>query len=182
MKIFYDMDGVLADFQTGAQEQLGIDVTPFNRPTRDLSEALQALKRAFYDRLAASSNFYLDLPPYPSMVALYEELQHIPHAILTSVPAHPAALGPRAIAQKRQWLREHLTDGATVEFIAGKGVFKGQHVPAGVGGPAAVLVDDRPANVEDWEKAGGVGLLHTPGREQESIARLRQLVKIALPV
>ena len=36
-----------------------------------------------------------------------------------------------------------------------------------------VLIDDRPKNIEAWENAGGIGILHTSAKE--TINKLKEL-------
>ena len=38
-----------------------------------------------------------------------------------------------------------------------------------------VLIDDRPKNIEAWEAAGGIGIIHTSAKE--TIEKLKELRK-----
>ena len=63
---------------------------------------------------------------------------------------------PRVAAQKRGWVREHVSSTARVLPVMG-----GRHKPLFRHQPGDVLIDDHPGNCAAWEKAGGVPILHS---------------------
>src|ERR1019366_3714161 len=77
--IFVDMDGVLADFDTGYHAAFG-----GIKPTRTLQD--HALDPVEWDKVNAFPNFFEHLPPMPGMRALWKHLMPYNPIVLTGVP------------------------------------------------------------------------------------------------
>jgi len=92
-RLFLDADGVLADFDRGSVELLGMKPKAFiDRHGRG----------AFWKRLARARNFYGALPEMPDARALFDAIEHLKPTILTGLP-----LGNWAAPQKVRWAAEH---------------------------------------------------------------------------
>ncbi|WP_264046820.1 HAD family hydrolase [Methylobacterium flocculans] len=136
--VFLDCDGVLADFDAGAERVFGMPPQAF--------EARHGLKR-FWSALAAHDDFFGGLPLLPDAVELYEAVRHLRPIILTGLPR-----GAWAEPQKRRWAQRHFPD---VEVITTSAALKREHCR-----PGDALVDDRDKYRPLWEQAGGVFIHH----------------------
>jgi 5'(3')-deoxyribonucleotidase len=150
-RLFLDADGVLADFDKGACELLGMKPHAFiDRHGRG----------AFWKRLAKAGNFYGSLPEMPDARLLFDAVKHLKPTILTGLP-----LGRWAAPQKIEWAAEHFP-GVPIITCMARDKHKHMH-------PGDVLVDDREKHREAYE-AHGVVFVHHRNAEDS----LRELAKI----
>lgn len=138
-QIYLDCDGVLADFDKGAEKILGAHPRAFEK-RHGLAE--------FWKRLARAPDFFDSLEPLPDAMELYEAVRHLSPIILTGLPR-----GNWAEPQKRRWAERHFPG---VEVITTSAALKREHCH-----PGDVLVDDRDRYRDLWEAAGGVFVHHT---------------------
>ena len=150
-RIYLDCDGVLADFDRGAQKIFGMSPRGF--------EALYG-PGLFWKRLAQADGFYDSLELMPDAMELYEAVKHRDPIILTGLPR-----GRWAEPQKRSWAERHFPG---VPVITTSAALKHEHLD-----PGDALVDDRDKYKHLWEEAGGIFVHHR--NAAESIARLRSL-------
>jgi hypothetical protein len=148
MKLFLDLDGVLADFDRGVRETTG--QLPEELPLRTMWSALARAPR-FFETLA----FMADAEVLWRFCA-----PHHP-TILTGLP-----IGSWAPDQKRRWVARML--GAHVPVITCMSREKPRW-----SAPGHVLVDDRASAREGWERRGGHFVHHLSA--EHSIAALREL-------
>jgi hypothetical protein len=148
MKLFLDLDGVLADFDRGVEAVTG------KRPD-------QQHIRQMWKALAREPDFYGTLDMMHDAQVLWEFCGPYRPTILTGLP-----LGDWAPEQKRRWVAAML--GADVPVITCMTRHKHQF-----SGPGHVLVDDRAGTRGPWEAAGGIFILHT--QAARSIAELKLL-------
>ena len=148
LRLFLDLDGVLADFDRGVQAVTG------RRP-----EALSA--REMWRALARAPDFY-------GALEMMQDAQEFwafcaPHrpTILTGLP-----LGTWAPEQKRRWVARML--GVHVPVVTCMTRDKPRY-----SAPGHVLVDDRLKTREGWEAAGGDFVHHVSAAR--SIAALERL-------
>lgn len=146
MAIYFDMDGVLADFRTGV-EQLGVPYVPPETTDKKADDAV-------WDAIRATPGFYAKLPEIPSGIRLFKDLQAAGEnpEILTAVPK-PHHDIKNAPADKIEWNREHLGPGVTTHIClrAEKQKF--------CKGPEDILIDDQARNINEWQASGGTGVL-----------------------
>ncbi|WP_041373168.1 5' nucleotidase, NT5C type [Phenylobacterium zucineum] len=150
-QIYLDCDGVLADFDKGAEQVLGMPPRVFEKRYNP---------GLFWKRLAQADGFFEHLEPMPDAYELYEAVRHLDPIILTGLPR-----GAWAEPQKRRWAARHFPG---VEVITTLAALKREHCH-----PGDVLVDDRDKHRHLWEQAGGRFVLHRSARS--SIAELRAL-------
>ena len=148
MKLFLDLDGVLADFDRGVEAVTG------KRPD-------QQHIRQMWKALAREPDFYGTLDMMHDAQVLWEFCGPYRPTILTGLP-----LGDWAPEQKRRWVAAML--GADVPVITCMTREKHRF-----SGPGHVLVDDRAGTRDPWEAAGGIFILHT--QAARSIAELKLL-------
>lgn len=148
MKLFLDLDGVLADFDRGVEAVTG------RRPERlPVKEMWRALSRA--------PDFFGTLEMMHDAEVLWAFCRPHDPTILTGLP-----LGAWAPEQKRRWVARVL--GADVPIITCMSREKHRY-----SGPGHVLVDDRERTRESWERAGGTFIHHV--NAAQSIAALKAL-------
>jgi hypothetical protein len=150
-QIFLDCDGVLADFDRGAEAILGAPPGVFEA-RRGAGE--------FWKRLARADNFFDGLEPMADAFELYEAVRHKSPIILTGLPR-----GRWAEPQKRRWAERHFPGVPVITTLA---ALKHEHRH-----PGDVLVDDRDKHRHLWEANGGVFVRHKSAAQ--SIAELRAL-------
>jgi 5'(3')-deoxyribonucleotidase len=150
-RLFLDADGVLADFDAGAQRLLGMTAKAF---------IARHGRGEFWKRLAKAPNFYGTLPEMSDARLLFDAVQHLEPTILTGLP-----LGRWAAPQKVEWAAEHF---AGVPIITCMAADKHKHMH-----PGDVLVDDREKHRAAYEEAGVVFVHHRNAEDS-----LRQLAKI----
>ncbi|HEY0437861.1 MAG TPA: hypothetical protein VGC92_14565 [Phenylobacterium sp.] len=141
-QIYLDCDGVLADFDTGATQILGL--APGEFETRHGA-------REFWRRLARADNFFDNLEPMADAFELFEAVRHRNPIILTGMPH-----GRWAEPQKRRWAQRHFPG---VPVITTSAALKREHCH-----PGDVLVDDRAQHQRAWEAAGGMFIVHTSAK------------------
>lgn len=150
-RIYLDCDGVLADFDKGAEAVLGMPPGVFEKRYNP---------GLFWKRLAQADGFFANLEPLPDAYELYEAVKHREPVILTGMPH-----GDWAAPQKRRWAERHFPG---VEIITTMAALKREHCH-----PGDVLVDDRVKHRHLWIEAGGVFIVHRNARS--SIEKLRAL-------
>jgi 5'(3')-deoxyribonucleotidase len=154
-RLYYDMDGVLADFDKGARAALGVANTykfEFVYGTN-----------AFWRGLDSDPNFFGNLDMMRDACELLWHTRHLNRAVLTALPKDPVR-APIIDAQKREWVRRFI--GAEVPVICCETLDKPKYCK-----PGDVLIDDRAVNRDNWERAGGLFVVHTSAKD--SLAQLR---------
>ena len=150
-RLFLDADGVLADFDRGVRELLGL------KPKAFIAKHGRA---AFWKRLAKAPNFYGTLSEMPDARLLFNAVKHLKPTILTGLPT-----GSWAAPQKVEWALEHFP-GVPIITCMARDKHKHMH-------PGDVLVDDRENHRAAYE-ASGVRFVH----HRSAADSLRQLAKI----
>lgn len=150
-QLYLDCDGVLADFDAGATQVLGL-------PPRAFEERFG--KKRFWAKLATTPDFYAELPLMPGARELFAAVRHLDPIILTGLP-----LGRWAAPQKVRWAAEHFPGTRIITCLARD---KRNHAREG-----DVLVDDTLRYKHLWEEAGGIFVHHRA--VPESLAALADL-------
>ena len=141
-QIFLDCDGVLADFDAGAEAILGLRPSAFEK---------RYGAREFWKRLALADDFFGSLPPMADAMELYDAVRHRSPIILTGLPR-----GAWAEPQKRRWAERHFPGVPVITTMA---ALKHEHRH-----PGDVLVDDRDKHRHLWEREGGLFIRHKTAR------------------
>lgn len=157
-QLYLDCDGVLADFDHGAQAILGA--------TPDAFVARKGMGR-FWQELARSPDFYARLPLMPDAMQLFEAVRHLDPVILTGLPR-----GNWAADQKVRWAAEHFPGTHIITCLA---VDKRDHCREG-----DVLVDDMLKHRHRWEEAGGIFIHHRSA--DQSLRELSPYFELGEPV
>ena len=149
-KIYFDMDGVLADFDRGIREFCGMDPVSQDygwEPGADAEMWGKASKIPhFYDRLEL-------MPGAKEMFDAVYGKYGDRCEILTGIPKpHRGMIG--SAEDKTAWVRRLLSRDIVVHTV-----FKEQK-PQFCTGKDCILIDDLKRNIDAWEEAGGTGILH----------------------
>lgn len=143
-RIFVDQDGVLADFITGCSKLLGQPLTP----DQDGHQIYDARKVELTNK-----RLFRHLPPTVDYADLIAYIRHteLPWEILTAAGVVNREL---VVYDKQEWIKEWVCPNVVVTCTY-SGSQKGAFARKGF-----VLIDDRQRNIDAWEKAGGIGILH----------------------
>lgn len=139
LRLYLDLDGVMADFDRHFPEVFGVD-------HRSLADD------ALWERINSHPSFFRDLPVCEGAIAFFDRVSYSKPIILT---ACPRTNYQHVARQKRAWVREHLSPHCTVLPVMG-----GSNKPLFMHEPGDILIDDFERNIRAWEEEGGVGILH----------------------
>jgi len=144
-QIFLDQDGVLADFESTCSRMLGLKVW-----NTDAGHTL-------YDehkRELTAKHMFRQMKPLPDAWKLVDYCMN--SGIHTEILTAAGTVNRTIVVQdKIDWIREHIHPHWIVIPT-----FKGSQ-KASFAHKKAVLIDDRPRNIDCWVEAGGIGILHT---------------------
>jgi hypothetical protein len=153
--LFVDLDGVLADFDSGVLSVTGR--LPDHQP-----------KHVMWRKLAATDGFYEFLSWMPDGKQLWESVADRGPTILTGLPR-----GRWAEPQKRAWCAREL--GPEVPVITCRSIEKAKHArQLTPRSRVPVLIDDRISIRHAWERMGGVFIHHRDARQ--SLAELQSVL------
>lgn len=153
-QLFLDLDGVFTAFYQKAFALLG--------------RAYQSVPRAeAWAVLERQEHLFLHLEMLPDAQQLWDGVAHYENKqILSALPWLTQSL-VTAPADKVEWVRRRLDRFVQVNLV------ESGRAKARFARPGDLLVDDLPENIEAWEAAGGVGILHTSAE-----ATLRKLAEL----
>ena len=157
-RIYVDMDGVLCDFLRGCESYLGHPLTNDDKGHTEYDLRKQEL---------TDKRLFANLPP---MVDMYDLLGYIKHCETTCEILTAAGVVNRELVvyDKNEWIKRYVDPGVVVTCTM-SGSQKAAFAYEG-----SVLIDDRKKNIEAWENAGGIGILHTSAKETiEALKELR---------
>ena len=143
--IYLDMDGVVADFDEYAARTLGVPPANGIYPNE-----------VWYN-LASNARLYRDLKKTPYADELVDYCKKLCREkqyrllFLTAVPKGNDV--PWAFYDKVIWAQIWFAD---IPVIFGP-FSKDKHVHCK---PGDILIDDRTSNIQEWNTAGGIGILH----------------------
>jgi beta-phosphoglucomutase-like phosphatase (HAD superfamily) len=142
-QIFLDMDGVIADFVKRYKEL-------YRMLPKDAEKKKQFDK--FFDEFIATGQFAtLDLMPGAMDGINFLSKLNIPTQMLSSTANEERY---EAVSkQKKTWLQTHNISFTPV-FVPGK-----RHKYKWAT-PTSIIIDDTESVINDWKKAGGIGILH----------------------
>ena len=153
--IYLDMDGVVADFVKRYKELYRMEP----------KEAEKSKKfDSFFDEFIATNQFAtLDLMPGALDAIAYLRKLNVPTQILSSTANEKRY--DDISKQKMIWLQTHGIT-FTPNFVPGK-KYKYKYAA-----PDKIIIDDTESVIEDWRKAGGIGILHKDWPTTLAILRL----------
>ena len=162
-KIYFDMDGVLADFDSGVE-----DLCSLPRPSLDHDSSEQ--NRRMWEAIREYGHFYYQLDPMPGAIemfnAVYDRYQDRCE-ILTGIPK-PKRNIPEAAQDKVDWVRKYLNDTVVVNTVLREEKINYCF------GPQDVLIDDYTKNGLEWRNKGGTVINHVSS--EDTIHQLKELM------
>jgi 5'(3')-deoxyribonucleotidase len=140
--VFFDLDGVLADFDKAAGRILGTDnIYRF--------EFVYG-QEEFWRLLNEEPWFFREMEMLPGSNHLVNAVRHHDVKVLTALPkTNPE----RVDSQKRAWVRANLGNLPVITCQT--------HDKPNYCTPGDVLIDDRAVNKKKWEAKGGRFIVHT---------------------
>lgn len=160
--IFLDMDGVQADFETPWANLLGL------KSINDIEDRDEAVKIISETSAQQVYEFFKNLPPLPGGRDLVSWLKfsRLPYTIL-SAPLR-GLYSEASVKGKKEWLKRYNPGTAETAIFTND---KYKH--AMDGGVTNVLIDDYDKQLDQWIKAGGIGIKHVEGTTQNTIEQLK---------
>lgn len=161
-KIYFDMDGVLADFDGFVKHQLGMAYSAGEKHWLPSDDEM-------WERARNTSHFYYQLNIMDGAKKMFDmvfQKYGSQCEILTGIPKPKRGL-LTASEDKTAWAREFLSPDITVNIV-----FKEQK-PQFCKGKNSILIDDTERNIAEWEQSGGTGILHTS--PEDTVRRLKEL-------
>lgn len=146
MNLYLDMDGVLADFNAGFELLFGMRTETFRQMHGEQADDVM------WPTINAHPDFFRDLPPCQGALEFFKGVRHLAPAILT---ACPKVNYPHVASLKREWVQQHLGHDITVLPVMG-----GRNKPLFMHSKGDILIDDHIKNINAWNAAGGIGILH----------------------
>lgn len=163
-KIFFDMDGVLADFERGVTEICGVLPMSQNAKHRNPAE-----DDAMWEEIRKAEHFYDRLEPMPGAVEMFDAVYGRYGdrcEILTGIPKPRRGI-LTAGEDKTQWVRRLLSEDVKVNVV-----FR-EEKPQYCTGGGCILIDDLERNIRDWRAIGGTGIVHIS--VEETMEKLREI-------
>jgi hypothetical protein len=148
-KIYCDQDGVLADWAKYAEQHFDFKFNGYVK----LTEAQWDGFKAVYP------NMWYELDHMPHALELWDIIQPYCPDILTALPHEGRWEG--CAEQKLRWAQDRLPGFgrcASQTLIACERHEKCQY--ATTNGVSNILIDDMERNVEEWNVAGGIGIVY----------------------
>ena len=142
--LYLDMDGVIADFYTLLSEWFKVDHWKEIKTREEILERLKG--SSFFSEIPVFSNTYLIL----DIVDYYTE----GNWSILSTPLEGDF--ENSVKHKDIWL-DRVLEQAGIETIRTRNRFY-SHKKWEFAAPNTVLIDDRPQNINDFIKAGGLGI------------------------
>lgn len=162
MICFIDLDGVLADFVSGACRAHNRP-DPYNDPKShgvfDIEKLWGLTPEQFWEPIVADPDFWFNLQETPEAKGIVRAAMDTFGRDHCCVLTAPNMDDPHCVPGKNWWVGEHFP-----EFKKDKA--KGWHTgnilfgsaKQFLAGPDRVLIDDRDRNIDDFQKWGGVGI------------------------
>lgn len=166
-RIYCDMDGVLVDIIAGIAKIDGLtpaEVAKFRKDNDAFDRHLTARKK-YYD--AEHPHIFQHLPWLRDGKQMWSYIAKFDPWILS---AHTRTWQPNCKADKLKWIDAHLSPKPTKTHLVLRAE---KRLHATTNGVANVLIDDLKTNIREWEKDGGIGILHVSAAK--TIAQLRKL-------
>ena len=170
-KIYFDMDGVLADFDRGVFELCGVE--PPSQPGGRRSKENDDL---MWERMKGINHFYAQLYPMPGAVLMFNKIYDVfgdRCEILTGIPKPHREINT-ASEDKINWISTILPNAEGLKVHT---VFRAEKVQF-CKGSGYILIDDYESNIDEWVSCGGTGILHRD--VEDTLRKLSSITGIKL--
>ncbi len=139
MRLYLDLDGVMADFDGGFEKNFG------THPRKISDEVL-------WSNINSMPTFFSSLSLCEGAKEFFDDVSFMNVTILT---ACPKTNYKEAALQKKEWVRKNLSEDVTILPVLGgknKALFMHQ--------PGDVLIDDFQDNCDAWDEMDGISIRH----------------------
>lgn len=163
MKVYFDLDSVLADFDRGVYELCKME--PLNQ-----TDASAQTDDAMWAAIRDTNHFYNRLELMPGAKEMFDFAYGLlgdDCQILSGIPKAKRGI-VTAGEDKISWSHRMLNPDVTVNIV-----YKEQKKEFCTG-KDCILVDDLATNIIAWEQCGGAGILHKDS--ENSMNQLRRLL------
>lgn len=163
-KIYFDMDGVLADFERGVKELCHMDP-----PDQNDKDKNPQLDDEMWARIKEVGNFYDKLELMPGAKEMFDLVYNKYQdrcEILTGIPKKNRGI-VTAGEDKEKWVKRLLSEDIKVHIVYREEKTQKCY------GPDCILIDDMEKNIKEWEACGGTGIQNK--NANETIAKLKEL-------
>jgi hypothetical protein len=168
IRLYCDMDGVLCNFDARFEHFTGMSPKEYENSKKEKYGERKG-EELFWDLIdnKIGTIFWSDMPWTPKGKELWNYINKHTPELLTSPSKHETSrLG------KKLWVRKNLSPLPKVNF-------KYSQEKHQLATPEAVLIDDREDIIDNWIKAGGIGIHHS--KNTLSIEEvLQQLKKLGI--
>ncbi len=150
-KIYFDMDGVLADFERGVKE-----ICKMNAPSQNDKDRSRDLDEEMWRRVREIEHFYDELEPMSGAKELFDAV-YTKYGdkceILTGIPKPKRGI-VNAAEDKKRWIGRLFSKDLKVNIV-----FR-EEKPQYCTGKGCILIDDMEKNIKEWEDMGGTGIVN----------------------
>jgi len=151
MKVYLDMDGVIADFVTASIKAHGVGHVVNAEACQHWDYFAKwkggMTKKQFWSK-CMSHEFWVNIPAYPWTRDLYRLIKSVDHTV--KIATSPSK-DPGCLTGKMEWLDNHLNlTTSDVIFI---------HEKWRLADPYSLLIDDDKKKVKQFKEAGGKAIL-----------------------
>ena len=145
-KIYCDMDGVLVDFDRGYKELTGKETHHVD--VQGKNEFWNTFKQSLQDKKMSEKDYWANLQWMPDGKELWDHIKQYNPELL-SAPTRD----PQSCWGKRIWVKKNIPG---TPLILAAAPMKKNYARKD-----AILIDDKISNINEWNEAGGIGILHT---------------------
>ncbi len=145
-KIYCDMDGVLVDFLGGVMKELDISNIASQDEIDNFLSTLQGSSKTFCSELEWVSDGK----------KLWNTLKDLNTEILSACPSN-CRVQPNVEKGKRLWCKKNLGISKGINITTRKDKVK-------FANKKHILIDDYIKNINEWKRAGGIGIHHRTAR------------------
>ena len=145
-KIYCDMDGVLVDFDKGYKELTGKETS--HSDVQGTTAFWDTFKQGLANKKMQEKDYWANLQWMPDGKELWDHIKQY-NPTLLSAPSRD----PQSRLGKRIWVKKNIPSTPLILAAA--------EAKKNYARKNAILIDDRVSNINDWNAAGGIGILHT---------------------
>ena len=165
-KIYFDMDGVLADFDGGVTRLCGL------KPLVQGKHRSKEEGNLMWEKIREVEHFYDRLEPMPGAVDLFNEIYGKygdKCEILTGIPKPKRGI-LTAGEDKIAWAHRILSPTLKVNIV-----YREEKKNFCIG-KDSILIDDLKSNIDDWVSYGGTGIHHISAKDTRLKLREKNLL------